>query len=153
TGEVSYYLPEGIWTNLLTDETIEGGCWRKEVHGYMSLPLMVKPNSIIAMGNRDDRPDYDYAKGVTLHIFQLEDGRVATNVVCNMQGEIELEIEAKRTGSIIELKVAGADKPYKICLRGVKGAKVEGASEVIQREIGLEIVPKPGANRLKANIY
>lgn len=153
TGEVSYYLPEGIWTNLLTDETIEGGCWRKEVHGYMSLPLMVKPNSIIAMGNRDDRPDYDYAKGVTLHIFQLEDGRVATSVVCNMQGEIELEIEAKRTGSIIELKVAGADKPYKICLRGVKGAKVEGASEVIQREIGLEIVPKPGANRLKANIY
>ncbi|WP_366932604.1 hypothetical protein [Thermotoga sp.] len=25
TGEVTYYLPEGVWTHLLTEERVEGG--------------------------------------------------------------------------------------------------------------------------------
>lgn len=40
-GEVSYYLPDGQWRNLLTGEVAAGGRWRKETHGYMSLPLWV----------------------------------------------------------------------------------------------------------------
>jgi len=40
-GEVSYYLPEGAWRNLLTQETVKGPCWRKEKHDYFSLPLWV----------------------------------------------------------------------------------------------------------------
>ncbi|MFN8375111.1 MAG: alpha-xylosidase [Anaerolineae bacterium] len=40
-GEVVYYLPEGQWRNLLTGETAEGGRWRKEKHGYSSIPLWV----------------------------------------------------------------------------------------------------------------
>jgi alpha-D-xyloside xylohydrolase len=41
-GDVSYYLPEGEWTRFLTGETIQGGCWKKERHGFMSLPLLVR---------------------------------------------------------------------------------------------------------------
>ena len=152
TGNVSYYLPKGIWSNFLTGERVEGGRWIEENHDYMSLPLFVRPNSIIAMGNRDDRPDYDYAEGVTLNVFQLEDNHTATSTVCDMRGEIELEVEAKRSGNIIEIKVEGATKPYKICLRGVNGAKVEGASEVIQRDMGLEIVPKPEIHGLEVQM-
>ena len=40
-GEVSYYLPDGEWRNLLTGETVSGGGWRQETHGYLSLPLWV----------------------------------------------------------------------------------------------------------------
>ncbi len=40
-GEVSYYLPDGQWRNLLTGELAEGGRWRTEKHGYFSLPLWV----------------------------------------------------------------------------------------------------------------
>ncbi|MBK9745338.1 MAG: alpha-xylosidase [Chloroflexi bacterium] len=40
-GEVSYYLPEGQWRNLLTGKIAEGGRWRTETHGYFSLPLWV----------------------------------------------------------------------------------------------------------------
>lgn len=152
TGEVSYYLPKGIWTNLLTGETVEGGCWRKERHGYMSLPLMVKPNSIVGIGNRDDRPDYDYTDEITLHIFQLEDNCIATYTICNMQGEAELEVEAKRSGNLIEIMVEGAEKPYRICLRNINRARVEGASEVIQGEMGLEIVPESKVKRVKVQL-
>jgi alpha-D-xyloside xylohydrolase len=40
-GEVSYYLPEGEWRNLLTGEIAQGSVWRHEKHGYLSLPLWV----------------------------------------------------------------------------------------------------------------
>jgi alpha-D-xyloside xylohydrolase len=41
-GEVSYYLPEGEWIRILTNETVKGGSWRKEKHGFLSLPLLVR---------------------------------------------------------------------------------------------------------------
>jgi alpha-D-xyloside xylohydrolase len=41
-GEVSYYIPEGEWTRLLTGETVKGGSWRTEKHGFLSLPLLVR---------------------------------------------------------------------------------------------------------------
>jgi len=41
-GEVSYYLPDGEWTNLLTGEKVKGGCWRTEKHGFLSMPLFVR---------------------------------------------------------------------------------------------------------------
>lgn len=40
-GEVEYYLPHGSWRNLLTGEIVQGSGWRKEKHGYLSLPLWV----------------------------------------------------------------------------------------------------------------
>jgi alpha-D-xyloside xylohydrolase len=41
-GEVSYYLPEGEWTRLLTGETVKGGGWRTETHGFLSMPLLAR---------------------------------------------------------------------------------------------------------------
>jgi alpha-D-xyloside xylohydrolase len=40
-GNVTYYLPQGEWRNLLTNELVQGGIWRKETHNYFSLGLWV----------------------------------------------------------------------------------------------------------------
>jgi alpha-D-xyloside xylohydrolase len=40
-GQVTVYLPEGEWRNLLTGEIVHGPGWRKERHDYFSLPLWV----------------------------------------------------------------------------------------------------------------
>jgi len=40
-GDVTYYLPAGEWRNLLTGEVAQGSAWRKDHHGYLSLPLWV----------------------------------------------------------------------------------------------------------------
>ena len=37
-----YYLPEGIWTELLTGETKEGGRWFQGTYDYFSMPLYVR---------------------------------------------------------------------------------------------------------------
>jgi alpha-D-xyloside xylohydrolase len=44
-GEVSYYLPDGEWTRLLTGEAVKGGRWITEKHGYLSLPLLARPGA------------------------------------------------------------------------------------------------------------
>src|SRR5690606_6898906 len=58
-GDVEFYLPDGGWTNLLTGARVTGG-WRRENHGFTSLPLYVRDGAVIPWGGHDDRPDYDY---------------------------------------------------------------------------------------------
>jgi len=45
--EVTYYVPEGEWKNLLTDETVKGGRWITEKCGFFSMPLLVRPGAKI----------------------------------------------------------------------------------------------------------
>jgi alpha-D-xyloside xylohydrolase len=68
-GEVDFYLPEGEWTSLLTGQTVTGGRWLRETHGFDSLPLYVRPGAVIPWGARSDRPDYDYLDGLELRVF------------------------------------------------------------------------------------
>ncbi|WP_433697724.1 alpha-xylosidase [Nocardiopsis sp. CA-288880] len=68
-GSVEYYVPEGVWTHLLTGETVRGPGWRREVHGFDSLPLLVRPGAVLPVGAVDDRPDYDYTDGLTLRVY------------------------------------------------------------------------------------
>ena len=44
-GKVEFYLPAGTWTNYFTGETITGGRWVTEQHGFDSLPLYVREGS------------------------------------------------------------------------------------------------------------
>lgn len=68
TGEVEFYLPAGEWTHVVTGETVTGG-WRRETHGFDSIPIYARPGSVIPWGARTDRPDYDYLDGLELRVF------------------------------------------------------------------------------------
>ncbi len=127
-GQVSYYLPRGTWTDFLTGERVEGNTWRREQHGYLSIPLYVRPDSIVALGQHEHRPDYDYTDGVELHVFELQDGHQASTIVYNQQGQPELHINISRQGKMLTIRAEGVSKPCTILLRGIAAiASVEGA--------------------------
>ena len=90
SGEVEYYLPEGTWVNLLTGKTVTGGRWQKETHDYFSLPLMVRPGSVIAVGSNSEKPDYNYAEGVKFLLYLPEDGMEAASAVTDLSGKTEI---------------------------------------------------------------
>ncbi|MCR8634802.1 alpha-xylosidase [Paenibacillus radicis (ex Xue et al. 2023)] len=147
-GTAKYYLPEGRWTNFLSGAVVEGGRWLLEKHDYFNLPLMVRPNSIIAVGTNDQRPDYDYSDGVVLHVFELGDGSTASATIFNTKGESELEVTAERSGLGIAVNVVGADKPWELILRGIHEVEsIEGASWTAE-EAGLRLTPKAGVCKL-----
>lgn len=143
-GVVSYYLPQGRWTNFITNEIIEGGLWREEQHGYLSLPLMARPNSIIAVGKEDRKTEYDYTDNVTFHIFELEDGASAETQICNVKGETELTIKAKHVDNIIAIETDNVDKNYNIIFRNIYNInRVEGAS-LENHHLGVKLVAQKG---------
>lgn len=107
SGEVEYYLPEGKWVQLLSGEVIEGGRWRKETHDYFSLPLLVRQNSILAVGSCHEKPDYDFADGVTFYLSEFEDGASAEIFVTDVSGNKERKVSAVREGDVITVTVEG----------------------------------------------
>ena len=119
-GSVNYYVPAGKWTNLLNEEVVEGPCWVKERHDFMSLPLLVRPNSIIPMGKHDDRPDYAYSDGLTLQVYQLEDGKQASVEIPSLDGTIETRFDFKREGQEIQVARYGTAVPWNILLVGIR---------------------------------
>ena len=143
-GRAQYYLPSGTWTNFLSGEKVEGGSWKNENHNYMSLPLMARENSIIAVGSIEDKPDYDFASGVELHIFELKDGAAATTTVYNMEGVQELEFTAGRSGNTITLHALGTSKSWKAILRNMESIKEADGAGVTTGKQGLVITPGDG---------
>ena len=118
-GSVNYYVPEGKWTNLLNGNVIEGPHWVREMHGFSSLPLLVRANSVIPMGSRSDKPDYDYSDGVTLQVYQLEDGKQASVEIPALDGKIETTFSFKREGNVIYVQRQRAAKAWNILLVGI----------------------------------
>jgi alpha-D-xyloside xylohydrolase len=141
-GAVSYYLPKGIWTSFLTGEKTEGGCWKSEKHGYMSVPLMVRPNSVIPVGKEETRPDYDHADNVTFHVFELEDGCSVSSAVLDSEGRPETEIQFKRTGQAITIERRGSTKPWRVCLRNLHDVRAVEGGSLVPGAAGTMITPK-----------
>lgn len=143
-GDVQYYLPEGQWTHLLTGQAIEGGKWFKENHNFYSLPLFVRPNSIVAIGANDVKPDYDYADGVKLNIYRLEEGYTASTVVRDLSGAAELQVTAILEGNAVTVNIKGSGKPFSLALHGngdiqsVNGAAAELKDGIIVVPAGKE---------------
>lgn len=112
SGEVEYYLPEGTWYNLLTGKKVQGGRWQKEVHDYQSMPLLVRPNSILAVGNCCTKPDYDFADGVTLYLSCFKDGAHAKTEITDQKGNTVMKVHAVRNGNVIRVHVDGENKNW-----------------------------------------
>lgn len=108
-----YYLPAGTWTNYFTGEKAEGSRWIREKHGYLSIPLMVRENSVIPVGSCEDKADYDYTDGVQLKIYELAEDKAAGTVVYGMDGAKGLEVSILKKAGKIVIK-ADAKKAYSL---------------------------------------
>lgn len=128
----SFYLPKGTWTDFFTGEVTDGGVWEEKTFDYLHLPLMVRENSIIAMGACNDRPDYDYADGVELRVYALTDGQECSTVVYDMKQQADLQISVVKTGKTITITAENTGgKPYTVRLINVQAVSSNGASMVI----------------------
>ena len=147
-GSVTYYCPAGDWTNFLTGEVISGPAWQNEKHGFLSAPLLVKPNSILAVGEEDDKPDYDYAGQVTLRIYQLEDGGSASTIVPTLLGEAALTVTASRAGDQISVHVDGKGN-WKLLLIGIDSVGDVAGGAAASSSDGTLILPSASHVEIK----
>ena len=115
SGEVEYYLPEGG----MGEFTYRNDCQRrqmaKETHDYFSLPLMVRPGSIVAVGQESGRPDYDFADGVRFLLWLPEEGMTAETGVTDLNGNVVMTVSAGRADGKITLRAENVRR--RICGR------------------------------------
>ena len=134
-GIAQYYVPEGKWTKLLTNEVVEGGKWYTEKHDYLSLPILIRENSIIPIGANDAQTEYDYRENVCLMAYELQEGKAAKTEVINMRGEVELSVTAMKIADKVVITTDGDDKPWTMILKNVNSVKeVTGASFEIKED-------------------
>jgi alpha-D-xyloside xylohydrolase len=127
-GEVMYYVPDGTWTNLLSGERISGPRWVREIHDFTSVPVLVRPGTVLPMGTVHDRPDYDYAAGVTLQVYELADGAEVTTEIPAADGGAGRTFVTSRRDGVVRIETTpGAS--WRVLLAGIRevGA-VDGGS-------------------------
>ena len=106
-GEVDVYVPEGAWTSLLDGSVVEGPRWHRQRHGFDSLPVLVRPGTVLPVGARTDRPDYDHAEGVTLRLFRLADGHESVTRIARPDGG-DAVFHVTRRGDVVRVEASGA---------------------------------------------
>ena len=144
SGQVNYYLPAGRWTHLLTGKEQQGGGWRQETHDFMSLPLYVRPNTLLALGASHERPDYDFAADCELHLFALDDQQKASATIRDLTGAIQLKASVQRNGNTLSFTQQGAPGKRRLVLRGLSGARVlNNALTLVQTPLGSQIEIPP----------
>lgn len=140
-GESSYYLPKGTWTSYLTGETFEGGTWHNERHGYLSIPLWVRENTILPVSNGRKRAEDSYAEDILLKVYHLKDQ--AETVVYQGQTEIlKINMEIKDQKIYCH---AVTDHGYQIQFVNCIITKADGAELVNKGSDSVVIVTDPSA--------
>lgn len=124
SGDVEYYLPDGKWVNLLSEKVVEGGSWKKETFDYFGLPVLVRENSIIAVGSCDSRTDYEFGDGVEFWLSVFEDGGICETSVADLSGKVVMNIKAVREADVIRLSVEGGNGNWSYKVLGEQNVKV-----------------------------
>ncbi len=138
-GVGSCYLPHGRWTHLLSKEVVEGGSWLRAKYDYMSLPLYVRENSILAIGNQHNRPDYDFSEDVTYEIYELQDGQEAGAFVTDLDGNQKGNIKAVKQDNKITIETSMDNLTYSVLLNGYDTIKSVSLGEVETSSKGIRI--------------
>ena len=134
SGTVNYYVPAGRWTNFLSGAIVEGPGWREERHPYSSLPLLVRPSSVLPIGECDARADYDYPRGVTLRAYAIEEGARVRVAIPEQDGGPGSTFELRREGGQVTVTPHAAAPGWRLLLVGetvesASGGTIEATAE------------------------
>lgn len=141
SGIVDYYLPRGKWTHLLSNDVQDGGTWHKERYDYFSLPLYVKEDSLLPLGQEKNRPDYDYTQNLQLHLFALQNNKSARCLIPDNKGKVVLEASATRIDNQINLESSYLPENMTYCLRNIHSIKSVIGGEYVETSLGISIIP------------
>lgn len=130
-----YYLPRGTWTEYFSGKETEEYGWHSEAYDFFSLPLYVRQNTLLPIGQCDSCADYAYEENVLMQVYALKD--TAERTVYNRNGEKAFAVKAVKENETFRFAVDGKAEGLKLQLMGIENVKnVEGA-EIVKNEKGL----------------
>lgn len=128
-GTAEFYVPAGIWTDIISGRQYEGGKFYNEKFDYFSLPCLAKPGSIIAYGNFEKNFEYDYLNGTEFVIYEPEDGKSIECNIYNTDAEKVFTLTALRNGDKVEVSYTDTKSLFKVKVFGKDAVEVTPTSE------------------------
>ena len=128
-GDVHVYLPAGTWTPLLGGEPVTGPVWRRERHGYDSLPLYVRAGAVLPRTERVEGTDGPWLDGLLLDVTPAPAGTAREVEVTEPGGRTATyRVEWTASGATA---VSGSDEAWSLRPVGRAAvAAVAGRAEV-----------------------
>ncbi|WP_206831277.1 alpha-xylosidase [Alicyclobacillus fructus] len=150
SGEVTYYLPAGVWTHLFTGEVRHGGRWYREQYDFMSLPVFVREGSVLALSAEADHPECPYARGLMFHVYRIPAGQSASCDLFDERGQEVGTFRASWDEGHLVLQPQGGLERWRAVLHGleVSEAAIEGAECRLSPE-GVEIIPQDSRQEVR----
>lgn len=128
-GTAEFYVPAGVWTDIISGKKYEGGKYYNEKFDYFSLPCLAKPNSIIAYGAFEKNFEYDYLNNAEIVIYELENGRSASCTIYDTDSNKVLELTAVNNNGTVDVTFTKNASPFKITVSGGKTVEVPANSD------------------------
>jgi alpha-D-xyloside xylohydrolase len=83
------------------------------------------------MGDRTDKPDYDYSDGVTLQVYGLEEGKRVSVEIPSLDGKIETVFNVRREEGVIHIQRRGSSRPWNVLMAGIDALETTQESESV----------------------
>ena len=127
------YIPSGIWTDFMTHEKIQGPRYisRKVTPG--SVPVFVRPNSIVPTKTNDNQTNIGSLDNLTFTCFGLGNGSTAACEVFGVGGQASGVITAEVAGNKITVRTNNLGGNKRLILSGV--FNVVGLSESVPEKL------------------
>ena len=123
-----------------TNEVKEGNSYYHETHGFMSMPVYVRENTLLAQGAVDNKPEYEYNVGTKFLLCQLQDGAECEAKVTDLKGNVVYTLKASRCGKTIAFVGEGDARDISVTITNVAAADSSDAA-ITKGEKGVVVVP------------
>lgn len=138
-GVGEYYLSEGTWTEWFTCKEYEKAGWHRERFDFFSLPLFVKENTLLPLGQTDTKAEYAYEENVLVRLYALKDKAACT--LRNLQGDVSATVCATRTEDTVTLQIQGHAPGLRIQLIHVNRLQSLDGAAAVEHADGLILTP------------
>lgn len=147
-GTVDFFLPPGRWTHLFSGEVREGAGWHHAHYDLLSLPVFVRPGTILPIGGREDRPDYDFSDGIVFRIYELDEETSARTQVPTVSGQSAITCTARRKDGQIDFSLDGAPAAkWHVQLMGITAVDRITGAKTDPDAAGILITPTAGTSK------
>jgi alpha-D-xyloside xylohydrolase len=112
-GDVRFYVPDGVWTNLLDDNQISGNQWVRQTYAMDEFPVYARENAIIPMCQVMQYVG-ELPEDLTFHFYPGADGN---NTFTLYEQKIQVRMDCSRKS--IGISFSGENKDYQLVIHNV----------------------------------
>lgn len=118
-GHISAYIPAGIWTDFMTREKVRGPKYLVRNVDQDTIPVFVRPNSILVTRSNDSHRETGILDGLTFTCFELAPGSVTACEVFGEDGNTSGVIRITTGGNKITVQTTGFGRNKRIVLSDI----------------------------------